>query len=127
MIAGALGLIAGSFTAWAVLLGTSVSGIDGGDGWISVAGAVVVGAFGVRLLLGDTTLPLWFVWAGLLIAIGVAGINLIDIMSTGGDDVSLGIGMKLMVLSGFVALLGLSRYSWPLFRESSNTKWTDSE
>ncbi len=122
MITGSLGLIVGPFMAWAVLLGTSVSGTDGGDGWMAVAGAVVVVAFAVRLLLGDTTLPLWFAWAGLLVAIGVAGINLIDIMSTGGDDVSIGTGMRLMVLGGFVALTGLARYSWPQFRESSSAK-----
>jgi len=122
IIAGGLGLIAGSFMAWAVLLGQSVSGIDGRDGWMTVAGAVVITAFAIRLLLGDTALPTWFAWAGLFVAIGVAGINLIDIMSTGGDDVSLGMGMRLMVMSGFVAFVGLLDYSRPLLRESSNTK-----
>jgi hypothetical protein len=122
IIAGGLGLITGSFMGWAVLLGQTVSGIDGGDGWMAVAGAVVVTAFAVRLLLGDTTLPNWFAWAGLFVAIGVAGINLIDIMSTGGDDVSLGTGMRLMVLSGFVAFVGLLDYSRSVLRESSRTK-----
>jgi hypothetical protein len=122
IIAGGLGLIAGSFMAWAVLLGQSVSGIDGRDGWMTVAGAVVITAFAIRLLLGDTTLPTWFAWAGLFVAIGVAGINLIDIMSTGGDDVSLGMGMRLMVLSGFVASVGLLDYSRSMLRESSSTK-----
>jgi len=122
MIAGGLGLIGGSFMAWAVLLGQSVSGIDGRDGWMTVAGAVVITAFAIRLLLGDTTLPIWFAWAGLFVAIGVAGINLIDIMSTGGDDVSLGMGMRLMVLSGFLAFVGLLDYSWPMLRDNSSTK-----
>jgi hypothetical protein len=119
MISGGLGLIAGSFLAWAVLLGQQVSGMDGGDGRMTVAGSVVLVAFGIRLLLGDTNLPLWFAWAGLLVAIGVAGINLLDIMSTGGDDVSIGIGMKLMVLSGFVGFVGLTDYSR---RINSSTK-----
>ncbi len=122
MIGGGLSLIAGSFLGWAVLLGTSVSGTDGGDGWMTLAGAIVVTAFAVRLLLNNTDLPLWFAWAGLFVAIGVAGINLIDIMSTGGDDVSLGTGMKLMVLGGFLALSGLLRYSWPRLRDNSKTK-----
>jgi len=122
MIAGSLGLIAASFMAWAVLLDKGVSGIDGGDGWMIVAGAVVLTAFAVRLLFDDKTLPLWLAWAGLLTAIGVAGINLVDIMSTGGDDVSLGTGMRLMVLAGFTAFVGLVRYSWPRLRESSITK-----
>ena len=108
--------------AWAVLLGQSVSGIDGRDGWMTVAGAVVITAFAIRLLLGDTILPTWFAWAGLFVAIGVAGINLIDIMSTGGDDVSLGMGMRLMVLSGFLAFVGLLDYSWPMLRDNSSTK-----
>ena len=119
MIAGAVGLIVGSFTAWAVLLGTSVSGVDGGDGWMTVAGAVVVTAFAVRLLFDDSTLPLWIAWSGLLTAVGVAAINLIDIMSTGGDDVSLGMGMRLVVVSGFVALVGMVRHSWPRLRANS--------
>jgi hypothetical protein len=122
IIIGGLGLIAGSFMAWAVLLGRSVSGIDGRDGWMTVAGAAVVTVFAIRLLLGDTTLPDWFAWAGLFVAIGVAGINLIDIMSTGGDDVSLGMGMRLMVLSGFVAFVGLLDYSRPRLRDISSTK-----
>ncbi len=121
MIVGGLGLVAGSFMGWAELLGRSVSGIDGGDGWMTVSGAIVVTAFAVRLLRMDTSLPIWFAWAGLFVAIGVAGINLIDIMSTGGDDVSLGTGMRLMVVAGFVALVGLLRYSWPLLRENSST------
>ncbi|MCH7585405.1 MAG: hypothetical protein IH941_09665 [Acidobacteria bacterium] len=122
MIAGGLSLVAGSFLGWAVLLGTSVSGVDGGDGWMTLAGAIVVTAFAVRLLLDNTDLPLWFAWAGLFVAIGVAGINLIDIMSTGGDDVSLGTGMKLMVLGGFLSFVGLLHYSWPRLRNNSNTK-----
>ncbi len=120
MIAGGLGLIAGSFMAWAVLLDIGVSGIDGGDGWMTIAGVIVLIAFAVRLLFDDTNLPLWLAWAGLLTAIGVAGINFIDIMSTGGDDVSLGMGMRLMVLSGFAAAVGLLRHSWP--REHPNTQ-----
>ena len=119
MIGGGVGLIAGSFLAWAVLLGQHVSGMDGGDGRMTVAGSVVLVAFGIRLLLGDTNLPLWFAWAGILVAIGVAGINLLDIMSTGGDDVSIGIGMKLMVLSGFIGFVGLVDYTR---RISSRTK-----
>jgi hypothetical protein len=122
MIVGGLGLIAGSFMAWAVLLGQSVSGIDGRDGWMTVAGAVVVTVFAIRLVFGDTILPNWYAWAGLFVAIGVAGINLIDIMSTGGDDVSLGIGMRLMVLSGFVAFVGLLDYSRPALRDIASTK-----
>ena len=89
---------------------------------MTLAGAIVVTAFAVRLLLDNTDLPLWFAWAGLFVAIGVAGINLIDIMSTGGDDVSLGTGMRLMVLGGFLAFVGLLHYSWPRLRDNSNTK-----
>ncbi len=111
MIAGAVGLIVGSFTGWATLLDTSVSGIDGGDGWMAVAGAIVIIAFAVRLLLGDLTLPLLLAWASLFVAVGVTGINLIDIMSTGGDDVSLGWGMRLMILSSSVTLVGMIRHS----------------
>ncbi len=122
MILGGVALVVGPFLGWADLLGISVSGIDGGDGWMSLTGAVVVVVFGLRTLFGDRKLPLWFAWAGLFVAIGVAGINLLDIMSTGGDDVSLGSGMWLMVFGGFVAFVGLLRFSWPQVRESRATK-----
>lgn len=117
MITGGTALAIGPFLGWANLLGVSVSGIDGGDGWMALTGAVVLVVFGLRAFFGDSTLPTWFGWAGLLVAIGVAGINLLDIMSTGGDDVSLGKGMWLMVLGGLVAFIGMLRYSWPQIRE----------
>ncbi len=122
MILGGVGLVVGSFLGWADLLGISVSGIDGGDGWMSLTGAVVVVVFGLRTFFGDRKLPTWFAWGGLFVAIGVAGINLLDIMSTGGDDVSLGSGMWLMVFGGFVAFVGLLRFSWPQIRENRATK-----
>lgn len=122
MTGGGVLLVVGSFLAWARLLGTSVSGTDGGDGWITVAGGVVLTAFAVRLLLDDHELPLWLAWAGLGTAIGVAGINLIDIVGTGGDDVGIGAGMVLMVVGGFLGFVGLARYSWPRLRETSTTK-----
>ncbi len=122
MVAGGAGLAVGPFLGWADLLDISVSGVDGGDGWMTLVGAVVVIAFGARAFFGDDTLPTWFAWAGLFVAIGIAGINLLDIMSTGGDDVSVGNGMWLMVLGGFVAFVGLARFSWPQTREYRRAK-----
>lgn len=121
MVGASLILVLGSFLSWADLLGQSVSGVDGGDGWMTITAAVVFGAFGVRLLLGNTELPLWFAWAALLTSIGIAGINLLDILDTGGDDVAVGVGMKLMVMGGFFGALGLADYSWSV-RTSSHTE-----
>jgi len=119
MAAGGLALIGGSFLPWAELLNQGVSGIDGGDGWMTVTAAAVFMAFAVRVFLDQEPLPLWLGWAALLVAIAVAGINLLDILDTGGDDVAVGTGMMLMVLGGFLGVVGLSDYGW---RESSQTK-----
>jgi hypothetical protein len=124
---GALLLVVGSLLGWATLRGRSISGVEGGDGWMTIVAAVVAGAFGVRLFLADTELPLWLAWAGLLAAIGIAGVNLLDILDTGGEDVAVGGGMLLMIVGGFVGVVGLTDYSLPAWREYRRTKWPASD
>jgi hypothetical protein len=66
LIAGAGAIIVGSFMPWvtltAVFVGTvSRSGVQGGDGWISIALAVPLLIFGVRAARGMSPIPA--VWA----------------------------------------------------------------
>lgn len=106
MIAGGgAALAVGSFLAWGTVLGISVNGIDGGDGWITLVGGAVVAAYGFLAYQGRSTLPKWLAWAGLVVGLGVALLNFFDIQGT--DGVSVGIGMWIMLLGGVIALVGL--------------------
>jgi hypothetical protein len=102
---GGAALAIGSFLAWGTVLGISVSGMDGGDGWMTLIGGGVVAAYGFLTMQGNNSLPKWLPWAGLVVGLGVALINFFDIMGT--DGVSIGIGMWLMLIGGVVALYGL--------------------
>jgi hypothetical protein len=102
---GGAALALGSFLAWGTVLGISVSGMDGGDGWMTLIGGAVVAAYGFMLMQGKSMFPVWVAWVGLVLGLGVALINFFDIMGT--DGVSIGIGMWLMLVGGVVALVGL--------------------
>jgi len=102
---GGAALAIGSFLAWGTAFGISVSGIDGGDGWMTFIGGAVVAVYGFLAYQGKSILPKWLAWAGLVVGLGVALINFFDILGT--DGVSLGIGMYLMLAGGIVALVGL--------------------
>jgi len=104
---GGAALAIGSFLAWGTVLGISISGIDGGDGWMTLAGGAVVAVYGFLAYQGKSILPKWLAWAGIVVGLGVALINFSDIQGT--DGVSVGIGMWIMLVGGIVALVGLIR------------------
>ncbi|WKZ82025.1 MAG: hypothetical protein QY307_08010 [Acidimicrobiia bacterium] len=85
-------------------LGLSVSGMDGGDGWFTLIGGVVLAAAGYMTFSGKS-LPIWVGWLGLLIGAGVALLNFFDIMGT--EGVSMGIGMWIMIAGAIAGLVGL--------------------
>jgi len=106
---GGAALAIGSFLAWGTAPGLSISGTDGGDGWITLFGGAVVAAYGFMTYQGMTSLPKWLPWAGLVVGLGVALLNFFDILNT--DIFSLGIGMYLMLAGGGVAIYGLLQKS----------------
>ncbi len=106
---GGAALAIGSFLAWGTAPGLSINGIDGGDGWMTLFGGAVVAAYGLMAYQGKSSLPKWLPWAGLVVGLGVALLNLFDIL--GSDFFSLGIGMYLMLAGGAVALYGLLQKS----------------
>ena len=104
LMGGGIALALGSFLAWGTVLGISVSGMDGGDGWMTLLGGAAVAVAGFAAYSGSFEVPGWLAWAGLVVGLGVALINFFDIMGT--DGVSVGIGMWLMLLGGAVAIFG---------------------
>ena len=106
-MAGGAALAIGSFLAWGTAFGIGVSGIDGGDGWMTLIGGAVVAVVGFMEYQGNSRLPGWLPWAGIVVGLGVALINFFDILGT--DGVSIGIGMWLMLAGGAAALVGMLR------------------
>ena len=101
---GGAALAIGSFLTWGSLGSFSASGVDLGDGWMTLFGGAVVAGYGVMAYQGKSTLPNWLPWAGLVVGLGVALLNLYDIV---GSDFNIGIGMYLMLAGGAVAIFGL--------------------
>ncbi len=106
---GGAALALGSFLAWGTAPGRSISGVDGGDGWMTLFGGAVVAAYGFMAYQGKSSLPRWLPWAGLVVGLGVALLNFFDILNT--EVFSLGIGMYLMLAGGAVAIYGLLQKS----------------
>lgn len=103
-IVGGLLMALGSFLAWGSVLGISVSGIDGGDGWYTLVAGVVLALAGYMSFSGKA-LPMWIGWLALVVGLLVALLNFFDIMGT--EGVSVGIGMWLMLAGGALGLVGL--------------------
>jgi len=103
-LVGGLLLALGSFLAWGSVLGISVSGIDGGDGWYTLIAGAVLALVGFMAWSGKA-LPVWIGWLALAVGLAVALINFFDIMGT--EGVSIGIGMWLMLVGGALGLVGL--------------------
>ena len=106
MMGGGAALAIGSFLTWASLGPISVSGMDGGDGWFTLIGGVVIAGYGYMAYQGKSALPKWLAWAGLVVGLGVAVLNLFDILDS---PLDIGIGMYLMLAGGVAAIVGLLR------------------
>ncbi len=104
MMGGGAALAVGSFLTWGSLGSFSASGIEGGDGWFTLIGGAVVATYGLMAYQGKSVLPRWLAWAGLVVGLGVAVINLFDILDIG---LNIGIGMWLMMTGGIVASIGV--------------------
>jgi hypothetical protein len=80
-------MVVGGFGPWATALGVTISGTDGGDGWfLIVPGLLALGLLFVQVSVPSARWPMILV--ALLGALGalVAGIDLNDINSLGGQD-----------------------------------------
>jgi len=117
MIAGAVGIIA-IFLPWASVAGFSGNGMDGGDGWITLAGfAAAIGLcfVGDQSEVVDAKFKWGIVAAGAACAV-VGLINLISVLSEPavfGVSLSPGIGLFLTLIAGVaVAALGFKGDEW---------------
>jgi hypothetical protein len=106
-VIGGAALALGSFLARGTDLGISVTGMGGGND--ALIGGLAVTAVGFTAYLGRFSLPKWVGWAGLVVGLGVAIINFLDIMDA--DGVSVGFGMWLMLAGGVVAIYGMLQKS----------------
>ncbi len=104
---GGLALALGSFVARGTVLRISVTGMGGGND--ALIGGLAIAAVGFAAYSGIFSLPKWVGWAGLVVGLGVAVINLLDAMDVGG--VSIGPGMGLMLAGGVVAIYGMLQRS----------------
>ena len=100
-------LALGSFLARDTALGIGATGMGGGDD--ALIGGLLVAAVGFAAYSGRFSLPKWIGWAGLVIGLGVAIINLLDMMDVDGGSV--GLGMWLMLAGGVVAFYGMLQKS----------------
>ena len=56
---GGVALAIGSFLTWGSRGSFSASGIDGGDGWMTLFGGAVGAAYGLMAYQGKSILPNW--------------------------------------------------------------------
>lgn len=107
IIAGALFAI-GSFLDWATLGPIGATGMDGGDGWFTLIAGAVLLVVGVLAFQGSTTqVPSWVGWVAWAVGALITIINIFDILGEELADLSLGIGMYLLIAAIVVGLLGL--------------------
>lgn len=102
VLGGAALIVVGSFLPWASAGGMSFSGIDGGDGWITLVLGLALGATALIPAAKNGML----IVAGIALALVVY--ELIDIMGAGGGaiEVSIGIGIWIMLVGGIAGLVG---------------------
>lgn len=142
MILGAgLGIVLASFLPWATITAPivgsmSVSGTDGGDGWITAAVGAAVAGYGAMIL--RRRLPAVLGWFAALGGLGVAGLAVWDIidlrsrvadlkaeMVADGDEfgfaermaeavhAQIGVGLWLLIGAGLTAVVAIG---WTLLR-----------
>src|SRR3989304_5144798 len=102
-ILGGAGLAIGSFLAWGEFLGITASGMDGGDGWVTLIAGIVLIAVGYMSFSGKA-LPMWLGWVALVVGAGVAILNYFDISGT--EGLSIGIGMWIMLAGSALPPVG---------------------
>ena len=107
IVAGALFAI-GSFLDWATLGPIGATGMDGGDGWFTLIAGAVLLVVGLLAFQGSSTqIPSWVGWVAWAVGTIIAVINLFDIMGEELADLSIGIGMYLILAGAVLGLVGL--------------------
>jgi hypothetical protein len=108
MMIGGVAMALGSFLAWGTAsfggVSVSASGMDGGDGWMTLIGGAALAAFGYAKYSGAFNIPKWAGWAGVGLGLAVALLNLFDILDA---ELSLGIGMYVILVGGALGIYGL--------------------
>ena len=114
VVIGCVVALIGSFLAWGTVsaggLSVSVSGTDGGDGTLTLLLAVAT-AVAAILLMGRGRARQISIIVGAALILLIAIINIVDISSLGSDfgdavDVSIGLGLWLVLLGGLAAAVG---------------------
>jgi hypothetical protein len=109
---GGLMIAAGAFLPWATVVGLSVSGTEGSDGWIVLALGAVLSFIGLRNLrsAGSATATA----AGVLVGLVAAGVGIwkyASVKDIGGGDVlasalvQVGAGVYLIIVGGLIGAL----------------------
>ena len=107
VVAGALFAV-GSFLDWATLGPIGVTGIDGGDGWFTLIAGAALLAIGLMAFQGSSmSVPSWVGWVAWAVGSLITVINIIDIMGEELADLSLGIGMYMLIAAIALGLGGL--------------------
>ncbi len=102
VLAGAVLLLFGAMLPWISVAGTSVSGIDDGDGWIVIV--LAVGMIITALVDADRGLIVLLILAGLVEILVLY--KLIDLISNGVDPGSIGIGIWVLVVGSTLGFAG---------------------
>jgi hypothetical protein len=107
IVAGALFAI-GSFLDWATLGPDGATGMDGGDGWFTLIAGAVLLAVGLMAFQGSSmSIPSWVGWVAWAVGTLITVINVFDILGEELADLSLGIGMYMLIAAIALGLVGL--------------------
>jgi hypothetical protein len=104
MLTGGAALAIGSLLPWGVFESVRVSGLEDGDGWMTLVAGLALAAAGVALIWDLFQPPPWLGWAGAGLGLLIAVFNLLDIVDAPYD---LGIGMWVMLAGGALGVVGL--------------------
>lgn len=107
MVVGGILFGLGSFLDWATAGGFGATGMDGGDGWYTLIAGAVLAVVGILAYREDVQVLAWVGWVAWFVATAVAVINVFDILGEDVIELSLGMGMYIMLAGGILGLLGL--------------------
>jgi len=111
MMLGGLLLAVGSALPWLTVDGLpelDTSGLEGGDGWITLVAGVVLVGLGYQAYR-RASYPKWLAWVAFVIGSGVMAINFVDIQDAI-DTIGIGsqgIGMWLMITGSIAGIVGI--------------------